>query len=102
MNPYEAPQSSLVPESEEQRRVAAQYQSYDPLEVVKILGVIILVLIEVTLGVLLLECLAFVLGIEPRQENMIFARLLPYVAAGFCGIGWILWRIKQASDRKNS
>jgi hypothetical protein len=102
MNPYKSPQSSLEPESEAQLRLAGASQEYDPIEHFKIIGVISLVFVEVTLGVLLLECLAFATGIEPWQENQIFAQLFPYVAGGFCGVGWILWRIKKASDRKNS
>ena len=102
MNPYEAPQSSLNPEPEVRPRVPVAYQSYDSFLMLKILFVIFLVLVEVTLGILLLECLAFVVGFDDGSENGVFAQILPYVSVGFLGVGWILWKLKQASDRKNS
>lgn len=102
MNPYEAPQSSLDPEPEIQPRVPVVYETYDALVILKIIGMVILVLIEVSLGAILLQCLAIFLGLEPGGQNQVLAQLLPFFALGFLGVGWILWKLKQASDRNNS
>jgi hypothetical protein len=102
MNPYEAPQTPLQPESEVRPRVPVAYQSYDPLQMLKIMGVIFLVLIEVSLGAIMLQCFASLVSLDSSGENLDFSRLLPFVTVSFLGIGWVLWKLKQASDRKNS
>lgn len=102
MNPYEPPQSSLDPEPEIRPRVPVAYETYDALVMLKIIGVIFLVLIEISLGVILLQCLAIFFGLEPGGENGVLAAFFPFVAFSFLGNSWILWKLKQASDRKNS
>jgi hypothetical protein len=102
MNPYEAPQTPLDPEPEVRPRVPVAYQTYDALEMLKILGVIFLVLVEVSLGIMLLQGLAILVGIDSGSENEGFSSLLPHVSLGLLGNSWILWKLKQASDQKHS
>jgi len=102
MNPYEAPQTPLQPEPEVRPRVPVVYETYDAFEMLKIIGVILLVLIEVCLGVLLLQGISIAVGLDSGGENVGMVGLLPYASTGFVSIGWILWKLKQASDRKNS
>ena len=100
MNPYEAPQSSLEPE--EKLRVPVNYQQYDPLEVVKLILVIILVLFEAVLGVVLLLRVTFAFGFYPDSGIDVLDHVMPLIVPIFAFGGWILWRLRQANERKNS
>jgi hypothetical protein len=102
MNPYEAPQTPLQPEPEVRPRVPVTYETYNAIEMLKILGVIFLVLVEVCLGVMLLNCLSYVTAFGFAEESSPMLQLLPHVALGLLGNTWILWKLKQASDRKHS
>lgn len=101
MNPYEAPQSSLDPEPEKKRRVAVKYETYDTLEVVKMVITILLLLTEVLIATLILHRIFIGLGFGPANMVEALDQFMPWMLMTFFGIGGILWW-QMKSTTKNS